>query len=702
MLLSSRSKQIIAFLAQQADYVTYEEIGKQIGVSGRTVLREMDTVEEWLSDRNLELIKKSRYGIRIEGNQEEKNDLISELGNVTVYKAYTSKERQDIMLLDLIQSEEESKQYYYSSLLDVSDATISQDLHKLEERLKEQDVSIQRKPGSGIKLVGSETAKRQLLLNVFYDHLSKKQVLNIIRKELYGRKQNISAKSQAIQRLLYLISPDKLMDLETIVNKVIDEHDYPIADSSKLGLIVHLVLAVERVKNDEKITINEDVFKELKQSDEYTLADLILKEIEKEYGLDMPEDEGGYITMHIKGSRMKDVESNNFENELPNIDAIRITNTIIGKAEELTGLSLNEDGQLYNGLIVHLRPMLARMKMGLEIRNPLLEDIKKRYPAYFEFALTSQKPLEDYLGQPIPEEETGYICMHIGAAVERIRGLTRRRPRAIVTCTTGIGTSKMLAIRLEKEVPEIDVVDILSVIEINEEKVKVSGADLIISTVDLEYKELPVIVVSPMLSEKDANRLKNAIVTLPIEDYLESDSKGIAKSDDKAISQEDLIESIKRRTEYGQAIINFLEHATKDYSREASVEGVLREYIERYFEEEKRENVYLSLMRRENLGSIILEDHELAFLHCKAEEVTGLYCGTVSVELPLTHQGKDVRTVVVLIAPQEASAIEIDVVSEFSRQLVQSKELVHAILNGEESELKDTLSEIYRRLLERI
>lgn len=702
MLLSSRSKEIIVYLAQQKDYVTYEEIGKQLGVSSRTVIREISTVEEWLVKKDIELIKKSRYGIKIDCTDEQKEQLISELSSVKVYKAYTSKERQDIMLLDLLQSDEEQKQYYFSSLLGVSDATISQDLHKLDERLKEHNITIQRKSGLGIKLVGTETDKRQMLLNVFYSHLSKKQVLNIIRKDIYSDTTSITADSQAVQRLLYLISPEKLAELETIVNRVINEHNYPLADSSKLGLIVHLVLAVERVKNSENITMHSDIFDELKSSDEYTVAKAILSAIEEEYELDMPDAESGYITMHIKGSRLKDFAKGKFERELPNFDVVKVANQIVDNAENATGKKLNKDRQLFNGLMVHLKPMLIRMKMGLEIRNPLLQDIKMRYPGYFDLAKRCQKPLEDYLGHSIPEEETGFICMHIGAAVERLKRTENRKPRAIVTCPTGMGTSKMLAVSLKHEVPEIEVVDILSVMQIKDERLKQSRADIIISTVDLNRKDLPVVVVSPMLSERDINRLKNKLVTLPISDY--SDYQEDVQEADHAneTSQAELLEQIKLKNEYGLAIKNVLDNTCIYTSSKDSVEDALMEYIERSFEKKNWKTVFNQLMERESLGNIIFEKYEMVFFHNKIDGIEGLYSSAVNLNTNLEYKGKQINTLIILLAPKNATSVEVDVIGEYSRQLVMSGDLIKIIKEGDESKYNKALAQIYSSLFKRI
>lgn len=71
------------------------------------------------------------------------------------------------------------------------------------------------------------------------------------------------------------------------------------------------------------------------------------------------------------------------------------------------------------GLGLHIKAVMNRMKYGLNIRNPLLKDIKTSYPYAFELALTASDILSRHLGAPIHEDETGYLAIHFGAALNR-------------------------------------------------------------------------------------------------------------------------------------------------------------------------------------------------------------------------------------------------------------------------------------------
>ena len=66
---------------------------------------------------------------------------------------------------------------------------------------------------------------------------------------------------------------------------------------------------------------------------------------------------------------------------------------------------------------------------------------------------------EHLLSIEIPESEIGYIAIHIGAAMENEGKLEGRIYRVAVACASGIGTSRLLTTRLQKEFKVIQVID---------------------------------------------------------------------------------------------------------------------------------------------------------------------------------------------------------------------------------------------------
>ncbi len=97
--------------------------------------------------------------------------------------------------------------------------------------------------------------------------------------------------------------------------------------------------------------------------------------------------------------------------------------------------------------------------------------------------------------------------LHFGSALEIKK--EEAKVKALVVCSSGIGSSKMLASRLKKESLEIESFDMSSLIELKGREVQ--SYDMIVSTVPIPYENIDYIMVSPLLNEEDANQVKQYI-----------------------------------------------------------------------------------------------------------------------------------------------------------------------------------------------
>src|SRR5699024_7994084 len=101
--------------------------------------------------------------------------------------------------------------------------------------------------------------------------------------------------------------------------------------------------------------------------------------------------------------------------------------------------------------------------------------------------------------EQIPEDEIAFIVLHFGSAL--VLSEEKMTLHALLICPTGIGTSKMLASRIKQEFTEISSVQTTSMKALQEEDLEVY--DLVLSTVRLPFTELPYVLVSPLLYERD-------------------------------------------------------------------------------------------------------------------------------------------------------------------------------------------------------
>ena len=107
---------------------------------------------------------------------------------------------------------------------------------------------------------------------------------------------------------------------------------------------------------------------------------------------------------------------------------------------------------------------------------------------------------------PVPDDEIGYIVIYFIASMEY---LTKQSIEVLVVCASGMGSSKMLRSRLEREFAEIGVEKIISLHKLSDEDL--SRYDLIISTVPLDLADDKYICVSPLLNDRDKEETRKRI-----------------------------------------------------------------------------------------------------------------------------------------------------------------------------------------------
>ncbi len=183
MKIHERSKIIIKILLNNNSYVTANEIATNLKVSIKTITRQLTDVEKILTQYNLSLERKTGKGMRIIGCNQAKTNLLQQIDENTHHE-YSPTERQNIILSQLLKSQEPLKLIALSKLLNVTDTTIGNDLDKLEAWIKKMNLNLVRKPGLGIYLEGLEKDFRKAIINHIYTHIHEKNFLQLLYQQV--------------------------------------------------------------------------------------------------------------------------------------------------------------------------------------------------------------------------------------------------------------------------------------------------------------------------------------------------------------------------------------------------------------------------------------------------------------------------------------------------------------------------------------
>jgi mannitol operon transcriptional antiterminator len=693
MKISSRTKKILKILLENDDYIVVEKIADQVGVSSRTILRELPKVQKWLNKNNYSLDKKKGTGILLECGKEEKANIKNLLNIENVENYYTPEERKIIILSELLKSQQPTKLFNFTMLTNVSEATISHDLDEIEGWVKEYKLKLVRKPGLGVFIKGEESDIRRASINLLYENLDLQELFNLIQNKFSEDNSEMTRESLSRSRLLNLIGLDTIHILDSFIKEMEENLEYKMADDSYIALMVHLAIALKRIKKGEKISIKPEILDELKKNKEYIIASGLVTSIANAFSVEIPEAEIGYVTMHLKGSKGRGGIYGDEVSITEDYRLVFLTRKIIEKAEIELGIYLEDDEQLLVGLVRHLEPTIHRIKLDLDIRNPLLEEIKENYADLFEVSKKCAQILAEEENIEVPESEAAYLAMHLGSAVER-----KRKPvtkyRAAVACTSGIGASRLLASRLSSEFDNLEIVGLISTIDFDNKRLENMNVDLIISTVDIPDSNLPVIVVNPLLNKKHQRQIKDFILS----------HKAKKKHKSNKISLKEKLEIINN---YNQRILevlnNFEIYNNYKYENINKLISFASEKLAAHNSDIKE--IENDLKRREELGSTILEHKNIMLLHCKSTFVQELKFMIIRPDTNFEILNKNnkkikINIVVVMAVPMHRSEQGREVLSEISRLLIESKDFIESVNTGDKNEIYFELAEYFDQFLQ--
>lgn len=696
--LMSRQKQIIQILTKSTNKnpITISTIAEILNVSSRTVLREMPKIEEWLDENGFNFIKKPGVGLIIDESLENQQLILELLEVENVQKEYSKEERKRIILSELLIAKEPLKLFYFTNQLKVSEGTLSNDLDGIEDWLKAFDIKLIRRQGVGIYLEGNEKNYRKVLSDILYRTLEEKELIKLLKKSLNSPSSENSIEFSIENRMLNFIDKTIIKGIEKIVSELEEKFNFKLIDSDYIGLVVHISLAVQRIKNGEKISMDKSSLSELEILPEFAVATEITEKLEKVFTIEIPKDEIGYITMHLKGARLR---LNKVENDidLDNLDIKQISNYIITEVENDFNIEIINKQKLSKDIYNHLVPAISRMSMKLNIRNPLLENIKEQYSEIYHSCENACEILKKITKiDKIPESEVAYIAMHIAAAIEE--NLKNENLSVVIACPTGVGTSKLLGVNIKKEFPNLDIKNSISVINIDTKKLKDDGIDFIISTVDLDV-DYRYICLNPMFLQKDKIKLKEFIHRYSKQRI----TKKIIKKELKCDK-----DKIKNITNIGTEIISILEEVrVREINNVKTVNDLIGIASSVFAENVNHaKEIKKLLLEREEKSSTYLNGFNMMLLHCKDKKITSCKFGVIRLNEKLIEDGKEINFAIISLIPEKNTQTQINIMSHINGEIIERESLRNSIMKISEEELtsiiEKILGDLYRKELKSV
>lgn len=461
--------------------ITGKEVEASLQLSRKQLSYTIEKINDYLQDNGMPKIERLRTGkfiIPVAVIEQYQTEEIT--GDGTTY-IYTDKERGLLIFLMLLCVREELSIYHFTSKLEISKNTFLTDLKKLEQRLEEYHLEVLYSRQEGYHLVGSEYAKREMMVT------SIRGILKIPRG-----KETIMDICQISEEMMEQVEKQISMIEERLQVRFTDER------------LKELPLIIIRTQKGRILRELPETFQHIAGTKEYS----VMLEFAKEYGITW-QTEKLFLTAQIQISNFHTLQTRDSAQEE---ELMRASEEVIVNFENLICVTINERETLLEALFQHIKPAFYRMKYHYHIEQSILDMVLPQYASLHAVVRKSIGPVERLLGVEVPDEELVYITALFGAWLRRegILEITPdQRKRAVVVCANGISVSNFLYFTLKELFPEIEFIACLSMRDFA--SYDETKFDLVFTMVRLETTKTQ-FVVKPFLDEVSKTKFREKVM----------------------------------------------------------------------------------------------------------------------------------------------------------------------------------------------
>lgn len=519
MELNKNSLEMLKYIISASDYVEISDLCIAMKITDRAVRYRLDKIDEFLKFVGLSpLERKHSKGVKLDCDESALKKLNSYFKTYTPSNYYFSKEeRQNFIKSELLQSDVPINSAYLMSVLNVSKTTVIHDIAQTKPFFEHYHLKLVTKPNVGIYIEGKESDKRRALSRVNSDMITVDELFDYLATRKVENKGNILQFENVFSNM-------DIDYLDKIIRMSEQELGGEFSDLAYGSLLSHIVIMIKRIQLGQKVLMIDAPLDEAEYKEEIEVGKRMIERLESHYKIEIPEEEVNYLVFHLLGAKF--MKSENEHLLLQENGLSLVIKEMISAMESIYSMEFSKDiyTNLLNGLILHLRPAINRIKFNLSIKNPIFDDIMNEYRELFENTKLVCKFLEKYLGKQIDDQEASYIMLHFGAAIKNSveHG---DNIRVILVCGSGIGTANMLKSQINKYY-QVNIVATTSVRSLN--SYDRNSYDVIISSIKI-----------PNLSEDEYLRVN---VILGNADFETLDSKLLNRKSNKDNAQDKLSE----------------------------------------------------------------------------------------------------------------------------------------------------------------
>ncbi|OCN05807.1 hypothetical protein A4S06_07140 [Erysipelotrichaceae bacterium MTC7] len=461
--LEARCQELLNTLLQSEAYISISDIAEEKQISKRSVYYDLCKVNEFLTAHKIEEISVERSkGIHL--SQKQKDVIHTLLSDVPLARSiYFSPTERVLIVICMVSLRD--KPLLIEDFMDacqVSRNTIINDLKVASSKLHEFGLKLKFENKSGYTMQGDTIRKRALFFLYFPELIRYYQTGVLVSPYQEQVEENL-------RKFDYI---EKTLDTQYVRDTLVS--------------LAYFVPAL--VHNHELLHFSDVDKNKITDTYEFTL-------VQRKFN-DLSEDECIYLALHLLGSRLQSVAIDIIDVH-EDQEAFDLAAALVSEFSRLACVEFENKAEVERSIFVHLKASLYRYRYGIQIGNPLIQDIKVQYPELFAITKKAVEYIEQKIGVPIADNEVAYLTLHFGGFITTHQN--EEKMNILIVCPNGISTGNMLRAEVTTLIPHADRIDVTGLRNSN---VKVEDYQVIISTV--EIPNCPnCIQVRPILSDAD-------------------------------------------------------------------------------------------------------------------------------------------------------------------------------------------------------
>ncbi|TXT19356.1 MAG: hypothetical protein FD133_354 [Erysipelotrichaceae bacterium] len=392
--MNNQSLEVLNFLLLKTDWTTSSEITNICGGS----IRLLRNVVKNINSKQL-ILESSSKGYRISNEYRDYvREVIKDIHNQASSDQNSQNSRIQYIINKFLTSRNKLDYFSLAEELYISESTLNTELVSLRKTLEKYELTLYKQK-EFLYLSGNEKNIRRLAKDTIYSEV-KDGLLNLKILGQTFRDYNVNK-------------------IRTILSTLILQENLYINDFGLLDLVLHLCIAMDRIRNKQSYQ-TETVVQSSSYIEEpagYSIAIKMTDEINKLYGIQFNKKEiqefSLLLLINVKEFEVNNLSLDALKKNIPD-STIGYVYSIIQKVYDNYFVDLN-NADFVIRFSLHLDQLL---KSHRRIINPLFTSIKHSYPLVFDISVFISDLIVNEYRIKLDNHDISFIALHVGISIE--------------------------------------------------------------------------------------------------------------------------------------------------------------------------------------------------------------------------------------------------------------------------------------------